>query len=156
MYPKLLAAFESTGVKFSSRLLIELAMSILLDPTSPYTVQSRHPKDNVLLTSKLTPSWIQQFMHVHIIVLVSQCGRLTCSPKKELQIERATTYHLGVLHRSFETGVFDENLMENIDETHFVVNLDNGRTLRFMDNITVKYAKVVSRRDSITMVICIF
>ena len=59
MYSRLLIAFEqfkSAGVKFSSRLLIELAMSILLDPTSPYTVQSCDPKDNALLTSKLTPS----------------------------------------------------------------------------------------------------
>ena len=62
MYPRFLTAFEqfkSAGVKFSSRLVIELAMSILLDPTSPYITQSCDPKDNVLLTSKLTPSWIQ-------------------------------------------------------------------------------------------------
>ena len=147
MYPKLLVAFEqfkSIGVKFSSRLLIELTMSILLDPTSSYTIQSRDPKDNVLLTSKLTPSWIQQFMHVHNIVLLSQRGRLTCSLEKELQIERATTYHLGVLHRGFEIGVFDENLMENINETHFVVNLDKGRTFGFRGDTTIKYAKVVS------------
>ena len=40
-------------------------------------------------------------------------------------------YHLGVLKRSFDSGLFDENLMENIDETHFVVNMDNSRTLGF-------------------------
>ena len=75
MYPRLLTAFEqfrSAGVKFSSRLLAELALSILLDPTSPYTAQSRDPKDDALLTSKFTPTWIQQFMHVHSIVLLSQ------------------------------------------------------------------------------------
>ena len=75
MYPKLFAAFEqlkSVGDKFSSGLLIELAMSILLDPTSSYIAQSRDPKDNVLLTSKLTLNWIQQFMHVNNIVLLSQ------------------------------------------------------------------------------------
>ena len=100
MYPRLLTAFEqfkSVGVKFSSRLLAELAMSILLDPTSPCTAQSRDPKDNALFTSKFTPSWIQQFMHVHSIVLLSQRGQLTCSPEKELQIEKVMAYHLGVL-----------------------------------------------------------
>ena len=65
-------------------------------------------------------------MHTHNIILLPQQGRLTCSPKKELQIERATAYHLGVLHRGFETGDFDKDLMENVDETHFVINLDNG------------------------------
>ena len=43
--------------------------------------------------------------------------------------------------------------MENIDETHFVVNMDNGRTLGFRGDTTVKYAEVVSGGDSMTMVI---
>ena len=61
MCPRLLTTFEqfrSAEVKFSSRLLAELAMSILLDPTSPYTAQSRDPKDDALRTSKFTPTWI--------------------------------------------------------------------------------------------------
>ena len=156
MYPRLLTTFEqfkSAGVKFSSRLLIELAMSILLDLASLYTAQSRDPKDNVLFTSKLTPSWIQQFMHVHSIVLLSQRGQLTCNSEKELQIEKTTTYHLGVQHRGFKSGFFDDNLMENVHETHFVVNLDNSRILGFRSNTIVKYAEVVSGGDSMTMVI---
>ena len=70
-------------------------------------------------------------MHVHNIILLSQRGCLIYSPEKELQIERSTVYHLGILKRGFETQLFDENLMENIDETHFVVNMDNGRNLGF-------------------------
>ena len=140
-------------MKFSSRLLAEVALSILLDPTSPYTAQSRDPKDDALLTSKFTPTWIQQFMHVHSIVLLSQRGRLICNPEKELQIERAIVYHLGLLQRGFRIGVFDENFMENVEETHFVVNLDNDRTLGFRGDTTVKYAEVVSGGESMTMVI---
>ena len=62
-------------------------------------------------------------------------------------------YHLGVLQRGFRSGIFDENLMENVDKTHFVVNLDNGRTLGFRGNTTVKYAKVVYGGESMRMVI---
>jgi hypothetical protein len=51
--------FRKTGVKFSSKLLIELALSMLLDPTSIYTAQSRDPKDNKLLIEKLNHSWVQ-------------------------------------------------------------------------------------------------
>jgi hypothetical protein len=36
-------------------------------------------------------------------------------------------HHLGVLQRGFQTGIFDENLIENIGETYFVINMDNGR-----------------------------
>jgi hypothetical protein len=60
LYPQLFVAFDlfrKTGVKFSSKLLIELALSVLLDPTSIYTTQSRDPKDNRLLIEKLNPSW---------------------------------------------------------------------------------------------------
>ena len=140
-------------MKFSPRLLLELAITILVDPTSPYTALSRDPKDNVLLLEKLTHYWIQQFMHTQNIVLLSQTGRLTCSPEKEQEIEMQVAYHLGVLNRGFQDGTFDENLMENIDETHFVVNMDNGRTLGFHGDTTVKYADVVSGGDSMTMVI---
>jgi hypothetical protein len=59
LYPQLLDAFHlfrKTGVKFLSKLLIELAFLVLLDPTSIYTAQSRDPKDNRLLIEKLNHS----------------------------------------------------------------------------------------------------
>ena len=156
LYSLLLDAFEhfkKIGVKFSPRLLIELAITILVDPASLYTALSRDPKDNVLLLEKLTHCWIQQFMHIQNIVFLSQTSRLTCSPEKKQEIEMQVAYHLGVLNRGFQDGTFDENLMENIDKTHFVVNMDNGRTLGFCGDTTVKYAEVVSGGDSMTMVI---
>jgi hypothetical protein len=97
---------------------------------------------------------MQQFMDVHnYIVLLSQRGNLSCSPKKERQIEMNTAYHLGVLQRGFQSGVFDENLMENLNETHFTVNMDNDRTLGFRGDTVVKYADVVAGGDAMTMVI---
>jgi hypothetical protein len=60
---------------------------------------------------------------------------------------------LDVLQRGFQTSIFDENLIENIDETHFVINMDNGRTLGFRGDTTVKYVDVVSGGDSMTMVV---
>ena len=78
---------------------------------------------------------------------------MTCNSEKELQIERVTTYHLGVLQKDFESEVFDDNLMENVDEIHFVVNLDNDCTLGFRGDTIVKYAEVISGGDFMTMVI---
>ena len=60
------------------------------------------------------------------IVLLSQRGCLTCSRDKELQIEMQTAYHLEALYRGFSSEEFDENLIENLNETHFIVNLDSG------------------------------
>jgi hypothetical protein len=140
-------------VKFSSKLLIELALSVLLDPISIFTTQSRNPKDNRFFIEKLNHSWVQQFMDIHNIVLLSQRGKLSCSLEKEIQIEMQIAHYLSVLQRDFQTGIFDENLIENIDETHFVINIDNGRTLGFRGDTTVKYADVVSSGNSMTMVV---
>ena len=43
--------------------------------------------------------------------------------------------------------------MENVDETHFIVNMDNGRTLGFRGDDAVKYADVVSSGLGMTMVV---
>ena len=83
-------------------------------------------------------------MHVHNIVLLLQRDCLIYNLKKELQIERNIVYHLGVLKRRFDNKLFDENLMEN---------MDNGTTIGFWNDTLVKYAKVVSDKDSITMVV---
>ena len=140
-------------MKFSSKLLIELALSILLALDSMYTIHFQDPKDNRLLIEKICHSWIQQFMEIHNIFLLSQRSRLSCSPKKEQEIEMHIAHYLGVLQRGIQSGEFDENLMDNIDETHFVINVDNGRTLGFRGDSTVRYAEVVFGGDSMTMVV---
>ena len=43
--------------------------------------------------------------------------------------------------------------MDNLDETHFVINMDNGRTLGFRGDSTIRYVEVVSGGDSMAMVV---
>lgn len=68
-------------------------------------------------------------------------------------IEQQVAYHMGVFAREFRSGCLDENLQENIDETHFIVNMDNKRTLGFRGDKEVKYVDMVSRGIGITMVV---
>ena len=63
------------------------------------------------------------------------------------------TYHLGVPQRGFQSGIFDENLKKNLDETHFTINMDNGHILGFIGDTIIKYANVVTGRDTMTMII---
>ena len=63
------------------------------------------------------------------------------------------SHQLGVLQRCFQTCIFNENLIKNIDEAHFVINMDNGRILGFQGDTRVKYADVVCSGDSMTMVV---
>jgi hypothetical protein len=42
-----------------------------------------------------------------------------------------------------------------LDETHFVINVDNGRTLGVRGDNDVKYADVVSGGEGMTMMVCL-
>ena len=44
----------------------------------------------------------------------------------------------------FEDGTLDQNRIMNFDETHFIINMDRGRTLGFVGEESISYADVVS------------
>ena len=68
-------------------------------------------------------------------------------------MEREVAFHLGVVSRAFSSEELDEDMVENVDETHFVVNMDNGRNLSFVGCGEVKYADVSSGGEGITMMV---
>ena len=75
------------------------------------------------------------------------------SPEKTREIRAAVAKHLGELKRGFESGDLNEYCIEDIDETHFVINFDTGRTLGFVAETPIKYAEVVSGGEGMTMVV---
>ena len=92
----------------------------------------------------------EQFCLKHSIVIRKQTGKLQLSKEKELYIAKTVAYHLGEVHRAFLGGM-DENTIENMDETHFVINVDDGSTLGFKGDTEVKYADVSSGGEGMTM-----
>lgn len=72
----------------------------------------------------------------------AQCGRLQLSPIKKAFIEIEVVYCKGTVGKDIRSGLVNENDVENADETHFLVNGDNGRTFRFCGDPNVKYADV--------------
>ena len=92
-------------------------------------------------------------MERHNIVSRCQTGKLQVSREKQLYIEKSVAFHLGQVCRDFAFGDLDEECVENMDETHFVINMDNGRTLGFKGDGDVKYADVVSGGEKMTMVV---
>jgi hypothetical protein len=83
----------------------------------------------------------------------AQTGKLMFCEGRMEHIEKEIAYHLGVVSREFQSGALDESLVENADETHFVINMDNGKTLGFRGDNDVKYANVVSGRMGMTMLV---
>ena len=87
------------------------------------------------------------------IVKRTQIGKLLRSPIKQPYIEQMVAYHMGEMSRGFESGELNEDLIENVDETHFIINMDNGKTLEFKRDDIVKYVDVVFSGLGITQVV---
>ena len=61
------------------------------------------------------------------------------SPATELQTKKRVSYHLGQIARDFRSRKTDEAFVESLDETHFIVYVDNGKTIGFCGDENVKY-----------------
>jgi hypothetical protein len=142
---------RKTGLKFSTALLGTLVRDIIKSDRGAFNAKYRD-EDCKLIHDKITTRWVQTFMDKHNVVARAQTGKLQCSAEKELHVEKTIAYHLGELYRGFATAELDENLLENMDETHFV-NVDNWRTLGIRGDNYAKYADVVSGGETMTMML---
>lgn len=142
------------GVKFSISTLQELALHILCNEGSDaYSRNMLDPRSNQALHLKIDGRWVQSFMERFNIVSRARTGKHSVSPTKQNDIEISVAAHLGCVSALFDSNRMDENYVENCDETHFMINLDNGHTLGFSGEKEVKYADVVSGGEGFTMVV---
>lgn len=79
--------------------------------------------------------------------------KLDITLEKQANNEKSISYYLRSLKRAFESGEFQEDFVENADETHFVFNIYNGRTDGLKGDEHVKYADVVSQEERMTMMV---
>ena len=141
------------GLKFSPKILLNMALHILhtFDHAKFHNQSVDHT--GVPIVEKITRSFTRRFMSKHNIVYQMQTGRLSWSPAKERHVRMLVSHHLGTLYCGFVSGEYNENYIENLDETHFVINMDNGKTLGFRGDEHVKYVDVVSGGEAMTMVV---
>ncbi len=59
-------------------------------------------------------------------------------------------HHLGSLKEAYDNGL-DESTVENVDETHLVVDMDDGRVLDCQGIKRVAHSGVASGRDRFTI-----
>lgn len=55
------------------------------------------------------------------------------------------SFHLENLMPRFESKKLDEDFVENANDTHLFLKLDNGPTLALIRSTEIKYAEFVSR-----------
>lgn len=157
LYTELCSEFDrmrKCSVKLNANLLLTIARSLVMQSNSDnYGPTHTDPRSGKLILDHLDKKWVERFMHANRIVSRVQTGKLSpCSQKIEM-VEREVAYHLGCLKRDLESGRLDENFMFNADETHFVVDLNDGRTLAMKGDTNVKFADVVSGDVGMTMMV---
>ena len=126
---------------------------LLEEENSTYRSSDVDPDSGRPITEHITMKRVDSFLSSFNIVVRRQSGSLSRSPSQAAFIERKVSYHLGYLQRLFESGLLDENMVENMDETHFVFNMYNHKTLGFRGSNKVNYADVVGGCDGFSMVL---
>ncbi|KAL3685112.1 hypothetical protein R1sor_003134 [Riccia sorocarpa] len=157
LYPLVRDEFErlrNACVKFSPGVLRSMAKAVLCGANHPqFTPQTVMPDCPKPLIERINSRWIQSFQEHFNIVHRAQTSKLMVSQAKQERIERSVAVHLRMLAGQFQSGQLDENLLENTDETHFMINMDNGKTLGSRGDNDVKYDDVVSGGQGMTMVV---
>ncbi|KAE9318212.1 hypothetical protein PR003_g18289 [Phytophthora rubi] len=149
LYRLLLTEFQRlhrAGVKLSNQLVAEMDVVFIED--------SEYPRFNARLTVKgkpftsmLTPRRIQDFLERYNIVYRRHKGKKQVSLEMQMQIDKDVAKHMGELKRQFEDGTLIPDEQYNMDESHFVIDLDDGKTLDFVGAQSVKYRSIVSERE---------
>ncbi|KAE8883479.1 hypothetical protein PF010_g13280 [Phytophthora fragariae] len=107
-------------------------------------------------TSMLTPRRIQDFLERYNIVYRRHKGWKQVILEMQMQIDKDVAKHMGELKRQFEDGTLIPDEQYNMGESHFVIDLDDGKTLDFVGAQSVKYRSIVSGTllNNIVSVIC--
>ena len=145
--------FSSTNIKLSRGVLQYLAVLLLNENDSIYTPNDADPTSGRPISEDITLSWIDSFLSRFNIVPHKQSGSLCRSPSHTRTIEKRVAYYLGFLQRSFMANLYEKNMVENMDETHFIFNMGGSKTLGLRGSANVNYADVVGGADGLKIVL---
>lgn len=142
------------GVKFSAPLIGVIAPDMIQrSREGSYRFDCRYGKANKLIDELVNNSWVQRFLFRNNFVVRRQTGTLQLSPAVLPMIEKLAAFIIGQVVREIQSGSLNDNEIENGDETHFMMKMDDGRTLRICGDEQVKYADVLSGGDGMTMLV---
>ncbi|KAL0224156.1 hypothetical protein P9112_003546 [Eukaryota sp. TZLM1-RC] len=147
---------KKIGCKIDTSILGDIAKHVLRTGNHPiFRPEWIDPQDKSgkMLMDRIQFKWIQQFMARFNIVPRTQTGKLSVGAVKQEEIERAVAFHLGNVARMFQDRGIDHSQICNFDETHFRINMDNNKTLGFIDDEEVRYTDVVSGSQGMTLVV---
>lgn len=92
----------------------------------------------------ISHSWVQTFVDRFCFVRRVHTRKHRVSPANEKEIEISGAARLGKLSNLFERRLVNGIDVENADETHFMIILENRPALGFCGTTEVKYVVVVN------------
>ncbi|ETV90408.1 hypothetical protein H310_14811 [Aphanomyces invadans] len=160
---------RKAGVKFSPKLLILFAKVFVKTSTHPVlnTTFANEAKPYKPILDRIDLRWVQRLMDKYNFVGRAHPAKLMVYEKRNVHIEgdrlpsrnrrtqaSALTLNHCITHEPAHLGEFQscKNVVESVDDTHFVVDIDNGKMLGFRSDNDVKYADDVSGGVGMTMV----
>lgn len=127
------------GVKFSLQTLRALAFQIVNSSfNKSYHGGTMHPGTEISITAKIKSQYLQSFCKIYGIFSRALISKLQLSPTKEELILKEVAFHLGFTCLALRFGELHEDNVENADETRFLINMENGRSLGFKGEKDVK------------------
>lgn len=135
----------SLGVKFNRTTLKHLVLDILQACESPdYSANMNDPRTDDLLHTKIALAWIQSSKDRYRILSSAHTGKPRMSSAKEVEVEVEVAGYSINISGLISANHRDESDVQNADEPHFVINVENWKTLGFCGSYEAKYANVMS------------
>lgn len=141
------------GVKIRLPILRRMARSMITPAVegSPSLKRMKRPVANKPISAMVTTGRVERYCKHKGILSRSQSGNLMLSPKKQIERDAVVVIHHGDLRRAFASGEPDEDMIRNMDDTSFHINMDEGTTLGYPGISDCKYLDVVSDGVSFLM-----
>ena len=158
LHAVLLCEFEryvAADVQLSRASLRDVSLHVIHEEDSLFGTKHLDNTSNMPIVNHVTMKFFDCSMSRFIIVIRKQSGLLSRSASRVQFIHKQVGYHLAEMKRRFDTGM-DQNMVENMDETHFLFDLHNCETLGFLGCTTVNFADVLSVGEGMTLVLRIY
>eukprot|EP00173_Palmaria_palmata_P003147 Plantae.Rhodophyta-Palmaria_palmata.ctg3267.p2 GENE.Plantae.Rhodophyta-Palmaria_palmata.ctg3267~~Plantae.Rhodophyta-Palmaria_palmata.ctg3267.p2 ORF type:complete len:168 (-),score=18.61 Plantae.Rhodophyta-Palmaria_palmata.ctg3267:27-530(-) len=137
----LFAHVRRGGVKVNASVVLGLSLELIRDAPEecPYHASVVDRRSQKPTSSRISPAWVQRFFTRFKIVSRSQNGKLLCSPEKEKKIEKLVVVYVFKLCRGFRSGEPEEDVLSNMDEICFKIDMDRKKSLNYAVSEHINY-----------------
>lgn len=120
---------------------------------SPFHIDVIDPRTKHPIIQHIKAQWVVRFCDVQGVVCRTQIGNLLNSPAKQQEIDLSIVCHLAQLKWEFENGELEDDLVFNMDENSFHVDMDDSKTLDWRGVFDCKYHDVTSGGKNFTCMV---